>query len=107
MMRRVTTCLAVLGLAVLGLSATASAKPTITLKGEAVPIPGWPHTGDILGAGTAFKTEFTISGTEYGGFPAPLIGVKFYGPAGAKLHTQGFTTRNRALPEDIESWPDR
>ena len=91
-MRRASTCLALLGLAVLGLSATASAAPTITLKAEAVPIPGFPHTGNILGAGTAFKSEFTIAGTEYGGFPAPLIGVKFYGPAGAKLSPQGFAT---------------
>ncbi|MFI4993161.1 MAG: hypothetical protein ACHQCH_06045 [Solirubrobacterales bacterium] len=91
-MRRISTCLAVLGLAALGLSATASAAPTITLKAKAVPIPGFPHTGNILGAGAALKAEYTISGTEYGGFPAPLIGVKFYGPASAKLHPQGFST---------------
>ncbi len=98
-MRRASTCLALLGLAVLGLSATASAAPKITLKAEAVPIPGFPHTGNILGAGAALKTQFTISGTEYGGFPAPLIGVKFYGPASAKLHPQGFAT---CAPEVIE-----
>jgi hypothetical protein len=92
MMRRITTALAVLGLAVLGLSATASAAPTVTLKAKAVPIPGFPHTGNILGAGAALKAEYTISGTEYGGFPAPLVGVKFYGPATAKLHPQGFST---------------
>jgi hypothetical protein len=87
-----SACLAVLGLAVFGLSAGASAAPTITMKARAVPIPGFPHTGNILGAGAALKTEYTISGTEYGGFPAPLIGVKFYGPASAKLHPQGFVT---------------
>jgi len=100
MMRRISTALAVLGLAVLGLSATASAVPTITLKAKAVPIPGWPHTGNILGAGAALKTEYTISGTEYGGFPAPLVGVKFYGPASAKLHPQGFAT---CAPSVIET----
>jgi len=98
-MRRASTCLALLGLAVLGLSATASAAPKITLKAEAVPIPGFPHTGNIRGAGADLKTEFTISGTEYGGFPAPLVGVKFYGPASAKLHPQGFST---CAPEVIE-----
>jgi hypothetical protein len=92
MMRRISTCLAVLGLAVLGLSATASAAPTITMKAKAIPIPGFPGTGNILGAGAALQTEYTISGTEYGGFPAPLTGVKFYGPASAKLHPQGFAT---------------
>ena len=91
-MRRVFTCLAVLGLAVLGLSATASAAPTITFKAKAIPIPHFPHTGNILGAGAAVQTEFTISGTEYGGFPPPLTGVTVYLPAGVKLHPQGFAT---------------
>jgi hypothetical protein len=100
MMRRISTCLALLGLAVLGLSASASAAPTVTLKAKAVPIPGFPHTGNILGAGTALKAEYTISGTEYGGFPPPLIGVKFYGPASAKLHPQGFAT---CAPSVIET----
>jgi hypothetical protein len=100
MMRRVTTCLAVLGLAVLALSASASAAPTITLKAEAVPIKGFPGTGNILGAGAALKTEFTISGNEYGGFPPPLTGVKFFGPASAKLNTQGF---GKCAPSAIET----
>ena len=99
-MRRISTCLAVLGLAVLGLSATATAAPTITLKAKAVPIPGFPHTGNILGAGAALQAVYTISGTEYGGFPPPLIGVKFYGPASAKLHPQGFAT---CAPSVIET----
>jgi hypothetical protein len=92
MMRRISTCLAVLGLAVLGLSATASAAPTVTLKAVAVPITGFPGTGNILGAGAAVQAEYTISGTEYGGFPPPLIGVTFFLPAGSKLHPQGFVT---------------
>lgn len=91
-MRRISTCLTVLGFGVLSLSATAAAAPTITFKAKAVPIPGFPHTGDILGAGAALQAEWTISGTEYGGFPAPLIGVKLYGPADSKLHPQGFAT---------------
>jgi hypothetical protein len=91
-MRRISTCLAVLGLAVFGLSATASAAPTITFKAKAIPIRGFPGTGNILGAGAAIQTEFTISGTEYGGFPPPLTGVTVYFPAGTKLHRQGFAT---------------
>jgi hypothetical protein len=98
-MRRASTCLALLGLAVLGLPAAASAAPTITMKAVAVPIPGVPHSGNILGAPAALKSEFTISGTEYGGFPPPLVGVKFYGPAGAKLHPQGFATCSPATLE--------
>jgi hypothetical protein len=91
-LRRMSTCLAVLGLAVLGLSASASAAPTFTYKTTALPIPGFPGTGDILGANAVFQLEGTISGTEYGGFPPPLIGVKYYAPAGATLHPQGFAT---------------
>lgn len=100
-MRRISTCLAVLGLAVLGMSATAQAAPEVTLRAAAVPIPinpsnpsspTYPKTGDILGAGTALETEFTIKGTEYGGGPPPLRQVKFFAPAGAKVHSQGFAT---------------
>lgn len=99
MMRRASTCLALCGLALMGLTGVASAAPTITLKGEAIPIPGIPNSGNKLGAPAALKTEFTISGTEYGGFPPPLIGVKFYGPAGAKLVTAGFATCSPAVLE--------
>jgi hypothetical protein len=91
-LRRMPIALTVLGLVVLGLTSTASAAPTFTFKVTAVPIPGFPHTGDILGAGAALEVEGTISGTEYGGFPPPLTEIKFYAPAGAKLHPQGFVT---------------
>src|SRR5690242_17084414 len=75
LMRRASICVAVLGLAVLGLTGTASAAPTVTLKAEAIPIKGFPHTGNIYGAGAAVKAVINISGKEYGGFPPPLIGV--------------------------------
>jgi len=91
--------LAVLGLAVLGLAATASAAPTFTFKVTAVPIPGFRGTGDILGAGAVLQGEGTISGTEYGGSPPPLTGIDVFAPAGAKLHPQGFAT---CAPSTIE-----
>jgi hypothetical protein len=93
-MRRASTCLAVLGIAVLGLSASAlAAAPTVTFKVKAVPLSGFPGTGNILGAGAAVQAEYTITGSEYpGGFPAPLIGVNFYSPAGAKLNSAPFVT---------------
>jgi hypothetical protein len=95
-----TACLAVLGLTALGLSTPALAAPTITLKAKAVPIAGFKGTGNILGAGAALETRFTIAGNEYGSYPPPLIGVKFYGPANAKLHPQGFAT---CAPRVIEA----
>jgi hypothetical protein len=99
-LRRMSICLTVLGLAVLGLSATASAAPTLTFKVTAVPIPGFPGTGDILGAGAVIQVEGTVSGTEYGGFPAPVTEIKFYAPAGSKVHPQGFVT---CAPSVIEA----
>jgi hypothetical protein len=93
-MRRASCCLAVLGLAILALAlpGAASATPTVKFKAKAVPIPGFPHTGNIFGAGAAVEAEYEISGTEYGGFPPPLEHVNFYLPAGTKLHQTGFPT---------------
>jgi hypothetical protein len=100
-MRRASTCLAVLGLALLALPGVASALPTVKFKAEAVPIPGYPHTGNILGAGTALKAEYEISGTEYLGSPPPVIGVNFYLPTGSKLHPTGFPTCTAATLEQF------
>src|SRR5467141_1973316 len=97
LMRRASTCLAVLALAALALPSLSSAAPTVTLKAIAVPIPKpgggtYPGTGNIYGAGAAVEAEYHISGTEYGGFPPPIIGVNFWLPKGTKLHTTGFKT---------------
>jgi hypothetical protein len=100
-MRRASTCLALLGLAVLGLSATASATPTVTLVAKPVPIPGFPGTGDKLGAGAAVEVKYTMKGTEStGGVVSQLTHVNFYLPAGTKLHPQGFVT---CKPETLEN----
>lgn len=105
-------CLAGLGIACLGLPATAGATSTaVTLKLKGVPIPvdpgaahspTYPGTGNTLGAGTAVEGEYKISGTEYGGFPPPLTGVTFLAPAGVKLHPQGFITCSTAILESHE-----
>ena len=93
-MRRASCCLAVLGLAMLALAlpGVASAVPNVTFKAKAVPITGFSGTGNIFGAGAAVEAEYKIEGTEYGGFPPPLIHVNFYLPAGTILHTSGFPT---------------
>lgn len=70
----------------------ATAAPTATLKAAAIPIPGFHGTGDILGAGVEAELQVTISGTEYGGFPSPLIGLNVYAPAGVKIAPTGFPT---------------
>ncbi len=70
MLRKALSCLATLGVAALAVPGIASATPVVTFKARAVPIAGFPNTGNILGAGAAVKFEWTIKGTEYGGFPA-------------------------------------
>jgi hypothetical protein len=104
-LRRTSTSLAVLGFAVLALPGTVTAAPMFTFKTKALPIPGFPGTGDILGAGALIDLEAKISGTEYGGFPPPLTGVKYYAPAGAKLHPQGFSTCAPAVIENSGTGP--
>ncbi len=94
-MRRPPICLAALGLIaiVLALPSFASATPVVTFKAKPVPIPGFPHTGNYKGGvGTAVQAEYTISGTEYGGYPPPVIGINFFMPKGVILHTSGFPT---------------
>ncbi len=90
---RLSAILAGLSIAAWCLCATAQATPTIALfKTEARPIPGYPGTGDFLGAGAVIQGEGAISGNEYGGSPAPLVGVKIYTPPGMRVHPQGFAT---------------
>lgn len=90
-MRRVFVgILAVLGLVALSLPVVAGAVPTVSVKAKIVPIKGFPGTGNKLGAGAAVESQVTISGTEYGGFPPPLIGVNVFLPKGTVLHPSGF-----------------
>ncbi|HEY4894558.1 MAG TPA: hypothetical protein VII01_00580 [Solirubrobacteraceae bacterium] len=84
--------LTAIGVAMCAFVAGAAASPIVVIRGRAVPIPGFPNTGNILGAGAAVHAEVHISGTEYGGFPPPLIGVTTFLPRGVKLHPEGFPT---------------
>jgi len=81
-MRKASTRLALLGLAVamLALPAVAGAAPVVTLKVKAVPIPKnpssnggptWPGTGNIFGAGTDVEAEIAdaIAFAETSPFP--------------------------------------
>jgi hypothetical protein len=113
-----TLLLACLAVAALGLPATALAAPKVTVKAKVLPVPinpasakskNYPKTGNILGAGASVETKFTISGTEYGGFPLPLTGVQVYLPAGTKLHPQGFATCSNAILEshEVQKCPKR
>jgi hypothetical protein len=101
MSRRAAMPLAVLVLAFFSIAACASAAPTVTFKAHAVPIPGFRGTGNILGHGAALQIDYTIAGSEYGGFPPPLIGIDFYTPAGTKIHPRAFASCSPAALENI------
>jgi hypothetical protein len=101
-MRKLPITLALLASSILGTAQAASARPTVTLSVRAVPIPGFRHTGNILGAGAAVEAKYTIKGTEgVGGVPSPLTHVNFYLPAGTKLHPRGFVTCRPEVLENI------
>src|SRR5581483_7327861 len=91
--------------AALALAGVAAAVPKVTFKAEPLPIPGYPHTGFILGAGTALLAEYEITGSEYGGFPPPLLHVDFYLPEGVQLHPEGFPTCPTATLEPSGKGP--
>jgi hypothetical protein len=90
--RKAAGLLAVLALIYAALAGSASAAPTVTLKAGFVPIAGFPHTGNILGDGAVLQLDLTIKGTEYGGYPPPLIGASVLLPAGASIRGAGFTS---------------
>ncbi len=92
MRRAIAGFAAVVGLAALALPSGAAAVPTVSVTAKIVPISGFPGTGNKLGAGAAVEGRITISGTEYGGFPPPLIGVNVFLPKGTVLHPSGFPT---------------
>jgi hypothetical protein len=100
-MRRALTCIATLSVALLALPGVASALPTVTFKAKAVPIHGYPGTGNYFGAGAAVLAEYQITGTEYQGSPPPIIGVNVYLPKGTKLHTSGFPTCTTSILEQF------
>jgi hypothetical protein len=115
---RIASILTCLTFVALGLPTIAQAAPKVSVKAKVLPVPinpasaksrTYPKTGNILGAGASVETQFTISGTEYGGFPSPLTGVNVYLPAGTKLHPQGFATCSNAILEshEVQKCPKR
>jgi hypothetical protein len=108
---RTSACLVPLGLGVLALAPSVSSAstcsiagpcPTVTLVAKAVPIRGFPHTGNILGAGAALEAKYSIKGSEStGGVVSQLTHVNFFLPAGTKLHSQGFVVCQPATLENV------
>jgi hypothetical protein len=100
-MRRALAFIAVVLVTLFTTTGLALALPTVKFKAEAVRIPNFPGTGNILGAGAAVQAEYKIEGNEYQGSPPPIIGVNFYLPKGSRLHTSGFPTCSKATLEQF------
>jgi hypothetical protein len=98
-MRRGFVVAAVLALVSLVLASGAAAAPAVTLKVKALPIPGFPGTGNVVGAGAEVEVQSTISGTEYGGYPSPLTELNLYSPNGSKITSVGFVTCTNSVLE--------
>jgi hypothetical protein len=105
-------CLALLGLVLLGAPAPASAEeipaPTVRVKAAAVPIPGFPGTGNFYGKGADVEATLEIEGSGYGaspqnpkGSPPPISAVNIYLPRGVKLHPSGFASCSEATLTNI------
>src|SRR5579875_1967978 len=101
-LRRLVGVTVVSACAAAALPAAAPATPTVQFKAKIVPIPGFPHTGNILGAGADLETEFFIHGSEYDfGHPAPLRRVEVYFPKGTKIDTAPFPSNCK--PAELEA----
>ncbi|HEY4896565.1 MAG TPA: hypothetical protein VII01_10795 [Solirubrobacteraceae bacterium] len=81
----------------------AAATPSVTFQARAVPIPGFPHTGNLFGAGAMFRLDYMIAGTEFDGAPWPLVGISVQLPAGTKIRPAGFPTCPEPLAEQSGS----
>lgn len=107
-----TICLALLGSVLLALPAQAAAEeippPTLKVKAAAVPIPGFPGTGNFYGKGADVEATLEIAGSGYGtsvqnpkGSVPPVSGVNVYLPKGVKLHSAGFGTCTKPTLQNI------
>jgi hypothetical protein len=107
-----TACLALLGVLLLGAPAAAAAEeipaPTVRVKAAAVPIPGFPGTGNFYGKGADVEATLEIEGSGYGaspqnpkGSPPPISAVNIYLPKGVKLHPSGFASCTEATLKNI------
>jgi hypothetical protein len=92
-MRKVRVYMILTGLAVLALPGAARAATITGVKAAIKPIPGFPETGAILGAGADVEIEGKLEGDELpGGLPLQTRRLVLYFPAGTKIDPTGFPT---------------
>jgi hypothetical protein len=99
-MRKACRYVVLVALAVVGLPAVASAATVTGVKAAIKPIPGFPETGAILGAGADVEIEGKLEGDELpGGLPLQTRRLVLYFPAGTKIDPTGFPTCTAAKLE--------
>ena len=112
MRRTQIICLALFSSGALALPAQASAEeipaPTLSVKAAAVPIPGFPGTGNFYGKGADVEATLEITGSGYGtsaqnpkGSVPPVSAVNVYLPKGVKLHPSGFGSCTEATLKNV------
>lgn len=106
------TGLALVGMILLMAPVQASADeiptPTLKVTAAAVPIPGFPGTGNYYGKGADVEASLEITGSGYGATPQnpkgsvpPISAVNVYLPKGVKLHPSGFATCTEATLKNV------
>jgi len=101
-MRRACMYAVLATLAAIALPAAAQAATVTGVKAAIVPIPGFPETGDILGAGADVEIEGKLEGDELpGGLPLQTRRLVLYFPAGTKIDPTGFPTCTVAKLEEV------
>jgi hypothetical protein len=102
MMRKAPMCMILAALAVFGMPAAASAAVVSGVRAAIVPIPGFPETGDILGAGADVEIEGRLEGDELqGGLPLQTRKLVLFFPAGTRIDPTGFPTCTVAKLEEV------
>jgi hypothetical protein len=93
LMRKAPIYLTLVALGILGLPGAAPAATVTGVKASIKPIPGFPETGNILGAGAEVEIEGRLEGNELpGGLPLQTRRLAIYFPAGTKIDPTGFPT---------------
>ena len=105
-------CLSLIGSVLLTVPAQASAEeipaPALKVTAAAVPIPGFPGTGNFYGKGADVEATLEIAGSGYGGSAQnpkgsvpPISAVNVYLPKGVKLHPSGFSSCAEATLKNV------
>jgi hypothetical protein len=101
-MRKTSMYMVLAALIVLGVPGVASAAVVTGVKAAIKPIPGFPETGDILGAGAEVEIEGKLEGNELpGGLPLQTRKLVLYFPAGTKIDPTGFPTCTVVKLEEV------